>query len=39
VTQIIRTTSNGNDYKRITVTVTGPGLSSAVARTVTVGAQ
>jgi prepilin-type N-terminal cleavage/methylation domain-containing protein len=39
VTQIVRTTSSGNDYKRITVTVAGPGLSVSVARTVTVGAQ
>lgn len=39
VTQIVRTTSNGNDYKRITVTVSGPGLSSAISRTVTVAAQ
>jgi prepilin-type N-terminal cleavage/methylation domain-containing protein len=38
VTTIIRTTSGSNDYKRITVTVTGPGLSAPVARTVTVAA-
>jgi prepilin-type N-terminal cleavage/methylation domain-containing protein len=38
VTQIIRTTSSSNDYKRITVTVTGPGLSAPVSRTVTVAA-
>lgn len=38
VTTIIRTTSSNNDFKRITVSVTGPGLSAAVARTVTVAA-
>lgn len=38
VTTIIRTTSSSNDFKRITVSVTGPGLSAAVARTVTVAA-
>lgn len=38
VTQIIRTTSSSNDYKRITVTVTGPGLAVPIARTVTVAA-
>lgn len=39
VTQIVRTTSSGNDYKRVTVTVAGPGLPVSVARTVTVGAK
>ncbi|HUL49902.1 MAG TPA: prepilin-type N-terminal cleavage/methylation domain-containing protein [Gemmatimonadales bacterium] len=38
-TQIVRTTASGNDYKRVTVSVTGPGLSSTVSRTITVGAQ
>jgi prepilin-type N-terminal cleavage/methylation domain-containing protein len=38
VTTITRTTSVGNDYKKITVTVTGPGVSPAVTRTVTVAA-
>ena len=37
-TQIVRTTAGANDYKRITVTVTGPGLSAPVTRTVTVAA-
>ena len=37
-TQIVRTTSGSNDYKRITVTVSGPGLSAAIARTVTMAA-
>lgn len=38
VTRIERTTAAGNDYRTITVTVTGPGLSAPVSRTVTVGA-
>lgn len=38
VTQVIRTTSSSNDYKRITVTVSGPGLSTPISRTVTVAA-
>jgi prepilin-type N-terminal cleavage/methylation domain-containing protein len=38
VTQIIRTTTGSNDFKRITVTVSGPGLTASVARTVTVAA-
>lgn len=38
VTAITRTTSGNNDYKRITVTVTGPGLLVPVVRTVTVAA-
>jgi prepilin-type N-terminal cleavage/methylation domain-containing protein len=38
VTQIVRTTTGANDYKKITVTVNGPGLSAAVIRTVTVAA-
>jgi prepilin-type N-terminal cleavage/methylation domain-containing protein len=37
-TQIVRTTTGANDYKRITVTVSGPGLSAPVQRTVTVAA-
>lgn len=36
VTQITRITTGNNDYKRVTVTVTGPGLSKPVARTITV---
>lgn len=35
VTTVVRTTSNNHDYKKITVTVTGPGMSPIV-RTVTV---
>jgi prepilin-type N-terminal cleavage/methylation domain-containing protein len=38
VTAITRTTSGNNDFKRITVTVTGPGLLVPVVRTVTVAA-
>ena len=38
VTSIVRTTSGNNDYKKVTVTVTGPGLTSAIVRTVTVAA-
>lgn len=38
VTSIVRTTSSNNDYKKVTVTVTGPGLTSAIVRTVTVAA-
>jgi len=39
VTVVERITSTGNDYKRITVTVTGPGVvGSGVSRTVTVAA-
>jgi prepilin-type N-terminal cleavage/methylation domain-containing protein len=38
VTQITRITASRNDYKKITVTVTGPGLSGPVARTVVVAA-
>lgn len=37
-TRIVRTTAGANDYKRITVTVTGPGLAVPVTRTVTVAA-
>lgn len=37
-TQIVRTTTGANDYKRITVTVSGPGLAAPVTRTVTVAA-
>jgi type IV pilus modification protein PilV len=35
-TTIVQTTSSGNDYKRVTVSVTGPGLTTPVTRTVTV---
>jgi prepilin-type N-terminal cleavage/methylation domain-containing protein len=38
VTQIVRNTSSGNDFKRITVTVTGPGIATSVARSATVSA-
>ncbi|MGH7674001.1 MAG: type IV pilus modification PilV family protein [Gemmatimonadales bacterium] len=38
VTTMVRTTSGGNDYKMVTVTVTGPGLKAPVARTVTIAA-
>lgn len=38
VTTVTRTTSSGHDYKKITVRVTGPGLTSAVSRTITVAA-
>lgn len=38
VTKIVRTTGGNNDFKRITVTVTGPGLATPVVRTVTVAA-
>jgi Tfp pilus assembly protein PilV len=37
-TRIERNTTSGNDYRTITVTVTGPGLTRPVSRTVTVGA-
>lgn len=37
-TQIVRTTLGPNDYKKITVTVNGPGLAAPVTRTVTVAA-
>ena len=37
-TTVVRTTTSGNDYKKFTVTVTGPGLLTAVTRTVTVAA-
>lgn len=38
VTSVVRTTSGGHDYKKITVRVNGPGLTSAVSRTITVAA-
>ena len=37
-TTILRTTTGGNDYKTITVQVTGPGIAVPVSRTVTVAA-
>jgi type II secretion system protein I len=37
-TTIVRTTSGGHDYKKVTVTVTGPGVTTPVSRTVTVAA-
>jgi general secretion pathway protein I len=41
VTTVVRTGGTGqvNDYRRITVTVSGTGLSSAVTRTITMAAQ
>src|SRR5712691_3307187 len=37
VTTVVRFTSSSNDYKKVTVTVTGPGLAAAgVSRTITV---
>ena len=38
VTVVTRTTTSGNDYKKFTVTVSGPGLVTPVKRTVTVAA-
>jgi prepilin-type N-terminal cleavage/methylation domain-containing protein len=39
VTTVVRFTSTSNDYKKITVKVTGPGLPAAgVSRTITVAA-
>lgn len=38
VTTIAHVTADKNDYKRVTVTVTGPGLANPVARTITVAA-
>ncbi len=38
VTTVVRTTSGGHNYKKVTVRVTGPGIATAVARTVTVAA-
>lgn len=38
VTTITRTTGGNNDFKRVTVTVTGPGLLAPIVRTVTVAA-
>jgi hypothetical protein len=40
VTLIVHTGGIGqpNDYKKVTVTVTGPGLTTAITRTVTVAA-
>jgi prepilin-type N-terminal cleavage/methylation domain-containing protein len=37
-TTIVRTTSGGHDYKKVTVVVTGPGLESSVRRTIVVAA-
>ena len=41
VTSIVQTggIAQPNDYKRVTVTVTGPGLPAAVQRSITVAAQ
>jgi prepilin-type N-terminal cleavage/methylation domain-containing protein len=40
VTSVVRTGGSGqaNDYKKITVTVTGPGLTAPVTRTLTIAA-
>jgi len=39
VTTIVRVTSSSNDYKKVTVKVTGPGLPAAgISRTITVAA-
>jgi len=38
MTNIVRTNSGGHDYKKVTVTVTGPGLSAPVSRTIAVAA-
>src|SRR5262245_48496162 len=35
VTQITRVTGSGQDHKKVTVTVTGPGLTAPIKRTVT----
>jgi len=37
-TTVTRVTTSGNDYKRFTVTITGAGLQTAVARTISVAA-
>jgi type II secretion system protein I len=37
-TTIVRTTASFNDYRRITVRVTGPGLAAPVSRTITIAA-
>jgi prepilin-type N-terminal cleavage/methylation domain-containing protein len=37
-TLLVRTTSGLNDYKRVTVTVSGPGVNPAISRSVTVAA-
>jgi prepilin-type N-terminal cleavage/methylation domain-containing protein len=37
-TTIVRTTAGGHDYKKITVLVTGPGLTAGVRRTIVVAA-
>lgn len=38
VTTVVRTTSGSNDYKKVTVSITGPGLSTAVKRSLTIAA-
>ena len=37
-TVITRVTSSSNDFKRITVTVSGPGITQGLSRTITVAA-
>jgi len=38
VTLLVRTVAGSQDFKRVTVTVSGPGVNPAVSRTVTVAA-
>lgn len=38
ITTVVRNTTNENDFKTITVRVTGPGLGAGIARTVVVAA-
>ncbi len=38
VTTIQRITANGQDYKKVTVTVNGPGLAAPISRTIAVAA-
>lgn len=37
-TEIAHTTSSGQDYKKVTVTVSGPGLTTPIRRTIVVAA-
>lgn len=39
VTTVTHVTADSNDYKRFTVSVTGPGLTAAVARTISIANQ
>ena len=38
-TAVTHVTADSNDYKRFTVSVTGPGLTTAVARTISIANQ